>query len=266
MTYANMADRNAIQDEQPWDERDLPKTTFELLTRTADAHGPRNAVSFQLQSGPKDPCETYSWDQEAEQIAAILRETGAKVLVTMKSFPKSDVAQKAAEAIAMAPNVETVLEVDLLRYLTGLKKFIVPLIRPKNPVTHKARVLQFMPELEKQPTTLAFEDSKKDRVACYFHTGGTTGMPKVVQHKYSGIVYNAWLGARLLFTENDVQICPLPLFHVCRYQQLASCLLWLGSTAARALPPVRGSSRRDDLRRLRPDRSDLPCVHQPARR
>ena len=34
---------------------------------------------------------------EPEQIAAILRETGAKVLVTLKSFPKTDVPQKAAE-------------------------------------------------------------------------------------------------------------------------------------------------------------------------
>lgn len=34
---------------------------------------------------------------EAEQIAAILRETNAKVLVTLKAFPKTDVPQKAAE-------------------------------------------------------------------------------------------------------------------------------------------------------------------------
>ena len=53
-----------------------------------------------------------------------------------------------------------------------------------------------------------------DRVACYFHTGGTTGMPKVAQHKYSGLVYNGWLGSTLLFTEEDNIICPLPLFHV----------------------------------------------------
>ena len=46
---------------------------------------------------------------EAEQIGAILRETGAKVLVTLKAFPKTDVAQKAAEAVGHAPNVKTVL-------------------------------------------------------------------------------------------------------------------------------------------------------------
>ena len=37
---------------------------------------------------------------ESEQISAILRETKAKVLVTLKAFPKTDVAQKAATVMA----------------------------------------------------------------------------------------------------------------------------------------------------------------------
>ncbi|WP_371157354.1 acyl-CoA synthetase [Jannaschia sp. 2305UL9-9] len=151
---------------------------------------------------------------DAEQIAAILRETNAKVVVTLRAFPKTDVAQKVAAAVALAPAVETVLEVDLHRYLTGAKKLIVPLIRPKNPVTHKARVLSLMKEVAKQPTTLGFADADGDRVAAYFHTGGTTGMPKVAQHTYDGMIYNGWIGHRLLFSEQDVVICPLPLFHV----------------------------------------------------
>ena len=151
---------------------------------------------------------------EPSQIAAILRETGAKVLVTLKAFPKTDVPQKAAEAVKLAPNVKTVLEVDLNRYITPPKSWIVPLVRPKNPVAHKAKVLHFNTELAKQNTTLDFEDKKEDRVCAYFHTGGTTGMPKVAQHKYSGIVYNGWLGDELLFDETSVVMCPLPLFHV----------------------------------------------------
>lgn len=175
---------------------------------------------------------------EAEQIAAILRETNAKVLVTLKAFPKTDVAQKAAEAVKLAPNVTHVLEVDLLRYLTGLKRLIVPMIRPKNPVSHHAKVLDFNAEMNKQPVALTFEDSKVDRVAAYFHTGGTTGMPKVVQHRYSGIVYNAWLGAKLLFTEKDVQICPLPLFHV--FATIVSLGASLGSGAQVVFPTPQG--------------------------
>ncbi|MGB3407312.1 MAG: acyl-CoA synthetase [Jannaschia sp.] len=152
---------------------------------------------------------------DAEQIAAILRETKAKVVVTLRAFPKTDVAQKVAAAVALAPDVQTVLEVDLHRYLTGIKKLIVPLIRPKNPVEHEARVLNWTAEVGKQRAdALDFPDASGDRVAAYFHTGGTTGMPKVAQHTYSGMIYNGWVGHRLLFTEQDVVICPLPMFHV----------------------------------------------------
>ena len=267
MTYASVVDRDAIENEMVWGDRDLPVTTYGLLSHTAGKFPSRNAVTYQLMSGPTNKCETFSWSElkdkttqvanmlrelgvgetdvvayllpntnetvltylggqvagivnpinpllEPEQIAAILRETNAKVLVTLRAFPKTDVSQKAADAVALAPNVHTVLEVDLYRYLTGIKKLIVPLIRPKTTVTHDAKVLNFSAEMNRQSTTLAFEDSTVDRVAAFFHTGGTTGMPKVAQHKYSGIVYNGWLGARLLFTEEDVQICPLPMFHV----------------------------------------------------
>ncbi|MEF3046282.1 acyl-CoA synthetase [Pseudotabrizicola sp. L79] len=152
---------------------------------------------------------------EPEQISAILRETKAKVVVTLKAFPKTDVPQKVAEAVRHAPNVKTVLEVDLVGYLSGAKRFIVPLIRPKNPLHHAANVKSFNAELTKQPADrLTFEDKHADRVAAYFHTGGTTGMPKVAQHKVSGMVYNGWLGRELLFTEQDSIMCPLPLFHV----------------------------------------------------
>jgi len=291
MVYANIADRNAIENEMPWDARELPKTTFALLSQTAEKHGTRNAVSYRLLSDPNGKCETLSWNDlrdktaqtanlfrslgvgendvvafllpnatetvltylggqvagivnpinpllEAEQISAILRETNAKVLVTLRAFPKTDVAQKAAEAVRFAPNVKTILEVDLHRYLTGLKRLIVPLIRPKNPTNHDARVMDFNTEMAKQPTKLSFEDSKADRVAAYFHTGGTTGMPKVVQHRYSGIVYNAWLGQRLLFTETDVQICPLPLFHV--FATVVSLGASLGSGAEIVFPTPQG--------------------------
>ncbi|MFC2968849.1 acyl-CoA synthetase [Acidimangrovimonas pyrenivorans] len=152
---------------------------------------------------------------EPEQIAGILRETGAKVVVTIKGFPKSDVAQKVADAVAEAPNVQTVLEIDLNRYLSGAKKLLVPVIRPRTKVGHRAQVLDFNRACARQQAEgLDFADPEQDRVAAYFHTGGTTGMPKVAQHKVSGMIYNGWLGARLLFRETDNVLCPLPLFHV----------------------------------------------------
>lgn len=163
---------------------------------------------------------------EAEQISSILRETGAKVVVTLRAFPKTDLPQKVAEAVRFAPSVKTVLEVDLCRYLSPPKSWIVPLIRPKNPVKHNAKVLNFNAECARQPSDrLTFADRTTDHTAAYFHTGGTTGMPKVAQHQASGMIYNGWLGNRLLFRETDVMICPLPLFHVfAAYPMLMSAI------------------------------------------
>ena len=267
MSFASFKDRNAIENEMPWGDRDIPATLYGQLSKTAAAFPNRPAASFQLLSGPDDKAETLTWADllartvqaanlfrklgigeddvvayvlpnstetivtllggaiagianpinpllEPEQIAAILRETGAKVVVTLKAFPKTDVPQKVAEACRHAPKVQTVLEVDLNRYLTPPKSWIVPLVRPKNPGGHHADVRSFTAEVKKQNTTLDFADSTGDRVAAYFHTGGTTGMPKVAQHTYSGMIYNGWLGNRLLFTEEDSIMCPLPLFHV----------------------------------------------------
>lgn len=267
-TFASVADRNAIEAEARWEDRQVAGSIHAFLGRAAEMHGTRPALSFQLQSGPSDPSETLTWAEllrkttqaanlfrslgigetdvvafilpntvetavvllgamtagivnpinpllEPEQISAILRETKAKVVVTLRAFPKVDVAQKVAEAVRHAPSVRTVLEVDLNRYLSPPKSWIVPFVRPKNPVQHDATVKSFTDELARQPAgALTFSETGQDRVAALFHTGGTTGMPKVAQHRISGMVYNGWLGHMLLFRETDVVICPLPMFHV----------------------------------------------------
>lgn len=151
---------------------------------------------------------------DSKQIASLLREGNAKVLVTIKPFPKTDIAQKAAEAVNLAPNVETVLEIDLAGYLDGDAAKAAAAQAPKLDVERKAKVLDFNAELDSRPKDrLAFPDSKEDRVGAYLHTGGTTGMPKIVQHKYSGMLYNGWCPKEVLFSERDVFLCPLPLFH-----------------------------------------------------
>ena len=44
---------------------------------------------------------------------------------------KTDVAQKVNEALINAPEVKTLFEVDLVRYLSGLKSVIAKIARPK---------------------------------------------------------------------------------------------------------------------------------------
>ncbi|WP_343081736.1 acyl-CoA synthetase [Ostreiculturibacter nitratireducens] len=290
--FASVADRDAVEDEMPWAERQIPRTIYEFLTSVRDRHGQHPAVSFQIFSAPDSPAETLTWNAlhgrvtqaanlfrklgvretdvvayllpnstetvvtllagsvagivnpvnpllEPEQISAILRQTNAKVLVTLKSFPKTDIAQKAAEAVKFAPNVRAVVEVDLNHYLPAPKRWIVPFLRPKNPVEHRADIYDFNAECAKMPADrLTFEDKTEDRIAAYFHTGGTTGLPKIALHRASGMIYNGWLGDRLLIDRDDVLICPLPLFHVfAAYPILMSCL---ASGAHMVLPTPAG--------------------------
>ncbi len=174
-----------------------------------------------------------------ETMGMILRETRARVLVSLGAFPKSDLAATVAEALAHAPNVETLLEVNLAPYLAPPLRWIVPLIRPKAVRGHKARVLDFATAVAAEPAdALTFAETLDDRVCARFHTGGTTGLPKVAQHRASGILYNGWCGSSYIFTEVDVLMCPLPLFHVfAAYPILMSCLM---SGASMVMPTPQG--------------------------
>lgn len=151
----------------------------------------------------------------APQIAGILKSSNAKILVTLKSFPKTNVAQLAHEAVSECPNIKHIVEVDLVRYLKPPKAWLAGLFRPKVSYPVGIRVHNFYECINSQNGKgLDFEDGLEDRVAALFHTGGTTGLPKLAQHKQSGMIYNGWCGKMIGISEDEVVICPLPLFHV----------------------------------------------------
>ncbi len=183
---------------------------------------------------------------EVEQIAGILREVGAKALVTLAPFPKSDIAQKAHAAAALVPEVELILEVDLVRYLTPPLSWVVPFLRPRVERAPTAETLAFHAAVAAQPgDRLIFEPNPDlDRVAANLHTGGTTGSPKVAQHTQRGMVYNGAMPALGLLGEDDVLICPLPFFHVLAcYPVLMSCL----ATGAHVVLPTPAGYRGDGV-------------------
>ena len=128
---------------------------------------------------------------------AILRETKAKVVVTLKAFPKTDLAQKVAEAVRLAPNVKTVLEVDLCRYLTPPKK----LDRAADPARRTRS--------STAPTSSDFaaETGAQARRPADLHRPARRPGRRLFPHRRHdgdaqggaaqgrGMVYNGWLGA-----------------------------------------------------------------------
>ena len=188
---------------------------------------------------------------DAAHIAGILRETGAKVVVTLRAFPKTELPQRVAEAVALAPGVTTVVEIDLAHYLGIPKAWVVNLMRPKFVPAHQARVVSFAKGCAVQAPELTFVDDPADRVAAYFHTGGTTGLPKVAKHRARGMIYNGWCGATLLFRETDVVLCPMPLFHVFAAYPILMSMIASGAHVIFPTPAgYRGDGVFDNLWRL----------------
>ncbi len=213
------------------------------VTRTANCLrrlgvGPNDSVAYILPNGLEAPVALVAGATagivspinpllNAETMAGILRDENAKVVITLAPFPKTDVAQRVADAIALAPSVKHVLQVDLRRYVDAAVRLLVPFLRPKMAARHDAEILDYATAIAREPAErLTFEETRDDRICAYFHTGGTTGLPKVAQHRASGILYNGWCGAAYMFDEDDVLICPLPMFHVlAAYPVFMSCLM-----------------------------------------
>ena len=152
----------------------------------------------------------------SDQIAGILRDGRARALVTLAPFPKTDLAEKGAEALALAPDVSTLLEIDLLQYVSPPRSWIASLIRPRRKGGHSARVVDFDRARAEQPGgALAFTDlPDRNTVSACFHTGGTTGIPKLACHTQRNMLFMGWVTRELLYRPKDVTLCALPFFHV----------------------------------------------------
>ena len=79
MAFVGKEDKARIEQEMAWEDRDLPVTFHQLLSRTAEKFPNHNAVSFQLFSGPNDKAETLTWSNllgQVNQAANLFRSLG----------------------------------------------------------------------------------------------------------------------------------------------------------------------------------------------
>jgi len=150
---------------------------------------------------------------ESRHVAEILRAAGAKVLVTLASGPGGELWDKMAAVVEQVPTLETVLQVSLA-------PFLVPgfVAQPAASASHAGRaVLDFDAECAREPgdRLVSGRVIRPDDIASYFHTGGTTGTPKIARHTHANEVFMSW-GVRewVGLGPGSVFLCGLPLFHV----------------------------------------------------
>ncbi|MES2536024.1 MAG: AMP-binding protein [Pseudomonadota bacterium] len=133
---------------------------------------------------------------QPEHIAALLRAAGAKVLVACGPRPGSDIWQKALLVRSLVPGLV--------------------LVRVFGQKTHDDDIIEFGSACRAQPAELTFPDRPtRSDVAAYFHTGGTTGLPKLVTHTHQNQLAAAYGGAAAAnLKPSDVITNGFPMFHV----------------------------------------------------
>ena len=179
-----------------------------LLTRT---HARVPALIWGAQTAGVASCINYLLAPEV--IAALLEAEGARVLVCPGPALDAELWAKACEVVALAPGIEAVL------VMGGL------------PAGMDGRYRDADALMDAQPHDRLVDvvEPGLDDMAALFHTGGTTGLPKLVPQSHRNQIHAAWSLAQLFdLSETDIALNGFPLFHVGGTSTLGMSLLAAG--------------------------------------
>ncbi len=159
----------------------LPQSFFTLFG--AEAAGIANPVNPLL---------------EAHQIAEILKAAGTKVLVALGPTEGVDIWNKVVKVRSQLKQLKAIVQVN-------------------GPGDEANAIYSFDALISKQPADrlVSGRQIAGSDVAAYFHTGGTTGTPKLVRHTHANQVYQAWACNLMLKSSPSRNLLfGMPLFHV----------------------------------------------------
>ena len=171
---------------------------------------------------------------EPGQIADILNACKTRYLVTLGPFPGTDLWDKALRYAPTVQGLRGIVQVNLAAYAQ-------PGWKPAHPDTKVGDIPVYdlhalMAEQPGDRLASGREIAPGD-IASYFHTGGTTGLPKIAPHTHGNEVYMAWAMAACIGTrEGDVFLCGLPLFHVNGVMVTGLSNFFAGATVLLATP------------------------------
>ena len=247
---STIADVEAIEKVTVEDRR-LPASTYEMLKNAAEAFPDKAAIIFVPDGDDFQKSEIVSYRQLLEginQTANLLHALGVTqddaVGILMPNTIEAQFAIWGSEAAGIACSVNWMLEPEIVANLfekAGIRVLIafgpsaefdiwpkVAQIRRLLPgLSHVIQVgcgesdepatLDFASERQKQPSDRLINGRVFDpsQTASLFHTGGTTGVPKLARHTHGNEVFMSWITAiQQDVTQDDVRVVAVPLFHV----------------------------------------------------
>ncbi|MEU8547769.1 acyl-CoA synthetase [Streptomyces roseoverticillatus] len=137
-------------------------------------------------------------------LAELLRRSGARALVTAGP-------ELAPDVWAKLPELAEALDAVLVLRPTAAAGDPPPLPRIDG------MLIAYLADLARAEDASAFtgEPPRPGDLAAFFHTGGTTGTPKLAAHAHESEVANAWMiAANSMLDGEAVVFAALPLFHV----------------------------------------------------
>ncbi|QNK71144.1 acyl-CoA synthetase [Variovorax sp. PAMC26660] len=140
-----------------------------------------------------------------EKLVALMTAGRAKVLIAYGSDSESGMWSKAMRLRGHVPTLTTVLRVAPHDEAAGAAGAL-----PEG-------VAEFDVLRAAQPSDrlVSGRDIAPTDIAAYFHTGGTTGAPKLARHSHGAQVFTAWASVQVAgMNENGISINGYPLFHV----------------------------------------------------
>jgi fatty-acyl-CoA synthase len=249
MAIATLADVEALE-TVPFAERQPARSVYEMLCTVADRHPDKPAFRSLDKGLPDEPTRDVTYGQFTRQItqaANLFRSLGIgpseSVSMLLPIAADTFVAMFGAQVAGIANPINFLLEVDHIvallrearcRVLIGPDPDLAPglwqkieairaaidlaaVIRLGGPAERPGvDALHFATELDRQPQTLTFERQVAPQdVAALFHTGGTTGAPKLARHTQRGLLLAAWTNTQTLRPGPDeIYFNGLPPFHV----------------------------------------------------
>lgn len=140
-----------------------------------------------------------------EKLVALMNAAKAKVLIAYGSDTESGMWSKAMRLRSQVPTLTTVLRVTPHDEASGNAPDLPDGVADFNALRSREPADHLVSGRHIAPTD----------IAAYFHTGGTTGAPKLARHSHGAQVFTAWASVKLQgLTTTDITINGYPLFHV----------------------------------------------------
>jgi len=267
----NLADIQRLE-QHPCDALIPARTTHGLIASAAARFPDRNAFTYLPDGNLQTPPRHVTYRELLSQIhraANLFRAMGAgpddAVAILAPNIPETQFALWGAQLASRACPINYLLQPDHIASLieaSGAK--LVVTIGPNQELdiwstVQKVLALRSLPVLQidvggamppgaqvfqnllaGQPETLTFDPQlTPDRIAACFHTGGTTGAPKLAQHTHGNEAHTSWFAPMFYgFDENTVEINGFPLFHVAGAFVYGLSVLATGGT--QVLPTLSG--------------------------